>query len=31
VKLEQQFLVTEQGYQLLTTFPFEDDLLGHEI
>jgi Xaa-Pro aminopeptidase len=31
VKLEQQFLVTEQGYQLLTTFPFEDNLLGHEI
>ena len=31
VKLEQQFLVTEQGYALLTTFPFEDNLLGHEI
>ena len=28
VKLEQQVLVTERGYELLTTFPFEDHLLG---
>jgi Xaa-Pro dipeptidase len=31
VKLEQQFLVTERGYELLTTFPFEEELLGSEI
>jgi Xaa-Pro dipeptidase len=31
VKLEQQFVVTEQGYELLTTFPFDDDLIGREI
>ena len=31
VKLEQQFVVTERGYELLTTFPFEEDLLGREI
>jgi Xaa-Pro aminopeptidase len=30
VKLEQQFVVTEEGYELLTTFPFEEDLLGRE-
>ena len=28
VKLEDMVLVTEDGYQLLTTFPFEEDLLG---
>ena len=28
VKLEQQVLVTETGYELLTTFPFEEELLG---
>ncbi len=27
VKLEQQLLVTDDGYELLTSFPFEDDLL----
>jgi hypothetical protein len=27
VKLEQQILVTETGYQLLSTFPFEETLL----
>jgi len=27
VKLEQQVLVTESGIELLSTFPFEDDLL----
>jgi Xaa-Pro dipeptidase len=31
VKLEQQVLVTEQGYELLTTFPFEEELIGREI
>jgi Xaa-Pro dipeptidase len=31
VKLEQQVLVTETGYQLLTTFPFEDELLGRQL
>ncbi|MGQ0663635.1 MAG: M24 family metallopeptidase [Pseudomonadota bacterium] len=28
VKLEQQVLVTETGYQILSTFPFEDKLGG---
>ena len=27
VKLEQQILVTDEGYELLSTFPFEDRLL----
>ena len=27
VKLEQQILVTETGTELLSEFPFEDDLL----
>jgi Xaa-Pro aminopeptidase len=27
VKLEQQILVTEQGFELLSTFPFETELL----
>ncbi len=27
VKLEEQILVTETGYELLTSFPFEDNLL----
>jgi Xaa-Pro dipeptidase len=31
VKLEQQVLITETGYELLSLFPFEDDLLGREI
>jgi Xaa-Pro aminopeptidase len=30
VKLEQQLVVTESGYELLTTFPFEEELLGRE-
>ena len=30
VKLEQQVLVTETGCELLTSFPFEDNLLGRE-
>ena len=28
VKLEQQILITEGGYELLSHFPFEDDLLA---
>ena len=28
VKLEEQVLVTEAGYQILSTFPFEDALMG---
>jgi len=31
VKLEQQVVVTETGYELMSTFPFEADLLGREI
>ena len=31
VKLEQQVLVTETGVALLSTFPWDDDLLGREI
>ena len=27
VKLEQQVLITEKGYQQLSTFPFEPDLM----
>ena len=28
VKLEEQVVVTADGYQLMSTFPFEDELLG---
>ena len=28
VKLEQQILVTANGYELLSTFPFESELLA---
>ena len=31
VKLEQQVLITETGYELLSTFPFEEELLGREV
>ncbi|HVM84783.1 MAG TPA: Xaa-Pro peptidase family protein [Candidatus Binatia bacterium] len=31
VKLEQQVLVTETGCELLTSFPFEEELLAREI
>jgi len=31
VKLEQQVLITERGPQVLSTYPFEDELLGREI
>ncbi len=31
VKLEQQVLITETGLELLSTFPFEEDLLGREL
>ncbi len=31
VKLEQQVLVTDTGIELLSTYPFEDDLLTKEI
>ena len=31
VKLEQQVLITETGVELLTHFPFEEDLLGREV
>ena len=31
VKLEQQVLVTETGVELMSTFPFDDRLLGREI
>jgi len=31
VKLEEQVLITETGCALLSTYPFEDDLLGREI
>ena len=30
VKLEQQVLITENGYEILSHFPFEEDLLGRE-
>ena len=31
VKLEQQVLITERGVELLSTFPFEDEVFGREI
>jgi Xaa-Pro aminopeptidase len=31
VKLEQQVLITETGVELLSTFPFEEELLGREV
>ena len=31
VKLEQQVLITESGTELLSAFPFEDELLGREV
>lgn len=31
VKLAQQVLVTETGTELMSTFPFEAELLGREI
>ncbi len=31
VKLEEQVLITEDGYKLLSKFPFETNLLGREI
>ena len=31
VKLEQQVLITEEGVELLSTFPFEEELLGREV
>ena len=31
VKLEQQVLITENGYELLSRFPFEEDLLDRQI
>ena len=31
VKLEQQVLITENGYELLSGFPFEEDLLDREV
>ena len=31
VKLEQQVLVTETGIELMSTFPFDDRLLGREV
>jgi Xaa-Pro aminopeptidase len=31
VKLEQQVLITETGTELLSTYPFEQELLGREI
>ena len=31
VKLEQQVLITDDGVELLSTFPYEEDLLGSEI
>ena len=31
VKLEQQVLVTETGAEVLSTYPFDEDLLGREV
>ena len=31
VKLEEQVLITETGYRLLSDFPFEDALMSREV
>ena len=31
VKLEQQILITKDGYELFSAFPFEDELLGSSV
>jgi len=31
VKLEEEVLITETGIDLISRFPFDDDLLGREI
>ena len=31
VKLEDEILVTDKGIELLSRFPYEDDLLGREV
>ena len=31
VKLEEQVLITDDGIELLSTFPFEEDLLSREV
>jgi hypothetical protein len=31
VKLEEEVLVTEQGPQVISRFPFEDDLLEAQV
>ncbi len=31
VKLEQQVLITDTGVELLSTFPFEEELLFREV
>ncbi|CAI8036070.1 Dimethylsulfonioproprionate lyase DddP [Geodia barretti] len=31
VKLEEQVLVTETGIELMSTFPLDERLLGHEV
>jgi Xaa-Pro aminopeptidase len=31
VKLEEEVLVTETGVELISTFPFEEDLLGRAL
>jgi Xaa-Pro aminopeptidase len=31
VKLEEQVLITETGAQVLSTYPFDDELLGREV
>jgi Xaa-Pro aminopeptidase len=31
VKLEEEVLVTESGHEVISRFPFEEDLIGHEM
>jgi Xaa-Pro aminopeptidase len=31
VKLEEQVLITETGAQVLSAYPFEEELLGREV
>jgi Xaa-Pro aminopeptidase len=31
VKLEEEVLITEIGHEVISRFPFEEDLIGHEM
>ena len=31
IKLEDQVLITEEGYENLTTYPFDERLMGYQM